>query len=96
VERLDYTKGIPLKLQAFRRLLTEHKELLGKVVLIQIVVPSREAIASYGEQRQEIEQIVGQINGEFGSPGMVPITTSIGRRRLWIWQPCTGLQMWLS
>ncbi len=73
VERLDYTKGIPLKLQAFRRLLTVHEELRGKVVLIQINFPSREAIPSYGEQRQEIEQIVGQINGEFGSPGVVPI-----------------------
>ncbi|MCH8103569.1 MAG: bifunctional alpha,alpha-trehalose-phosphate synthase (UDP-forming)/trehalose-phosphatase, partial [Chloroflexi bacterium] len=73
VERLDYTKGIPLKLQAFRRLLTEHRELLGKVVLIQVVVPSREAIASYDEQRREIEQMVGQINGEFGTPGVVPI-----------------------
>ncbi len=73
VERLDYTKGIPLKLQAFRRLLTVHEELREKVVLIQVVVPSREAITSYDEQRQEIEQMVGQINGEFGSPGLVPI-----------------------
>ncbi|NQW16567.1 MAG: bifunctional alpha,alpha-trehalose-phosphate synthase (UDP-forming)/trehalose-phosphatase [Chloroflexi bacterium] len=73
VERLDYTKGIPLKLEAFRRLLELQPELRGNVVMIQVVVPSREDIDSYAQQRQEIEQIVGQINGEYGSPGSVPI-----------------------
>ena len=73
VERLDYTKGIPLKLEAFRRLLERNPDLRGNVVMIQVVVPSREEISSYAQQRQEIEQIVGQINGEFGSPGSVPI-----------------------
>jgi len=73
VERLDYTKGIPMKLEAFRRMLERNPDLRGNVVMIQVVVPSREDIGSYAQQREEIEQIVGQINGEFGSPGSVPI-----------------------
>ncbi len=73
MERLDYTKGIPLKLHAFRRLLETRTHWHGKVVFIQIVVPSREDIQSYREQRQQVEQMVGEINGEFGTPGRVPI-----------------------
>lgn len=73
VERLDYSKGIPLRLRAFRTLLQQHPNLRGKVVFIQIAAPSRGEIPSYNAQKLEIEQIVGQINGEFGSPGSVPI-----------------------
>ena len=73
VERLDYTKGIPLRLRAFRSLLEQHPDLRDQVVFIQIAAPSRGEIPSYNEQKLEIEQLVGQINGEFGSPGSVPI-----------------------
>ncbi len=70
---MDYTKGIPLRLQAFRVLLETHPELQDKVVFIQIAASSRGEIPSYDEQKREIEQIVGQINGDFGSPGNVPV-----------------------
>lgn len=73
VERLDYTKGIPLKLQAFRRLLETRSHWQGRLVFIQIVVPSREDIQTYREQKRQVEQMVGEINGEFGTPGRVPI-----------------------
>jgi len=73
VDRLDYTKGLPLKLEAFRHLLTNAPRWRDKVVLIQVAVPSREGIAGYRAQREEVERLVGQINGTFGQPGLMPV-----------------------
>ncbi len=73
VDRLDYTKGIPQKLKAYRMLLEENPELRGRVKLIQILVPSRENISQYADLKSEIEQLVGQINGSFSQPGWIPI-----------------------
>lgn len=73
VDRLDYTKGILERLNAFRLLLETHDELHGKVSLLQIVVPSREEVPMYCELKLKIEQLVSQINGAFGRPGWMPI-----------------------
>lgn len=74
VDRLDYTKGIPLRLEAFRRALRNHPELQERVTLIQVVVPSRDDIPQYRELKTRIEQLVSEINGEFTRPGgWVPI-----------------------
>ncbi|HEY0078073.1 MAG TPA: bifunctional alpha,alpha-trehalose-phosphate synthase (UDP-forming)/trehalose-phosphatase [Pyrinomonadaceae bacterium] len=73
VDRLDYTKGIPHRMRTFRRLLRQNAELRGKVVLIQVAVPSREVIPMYKELRQEVDELVGKINGEFSTPDWTPI-----------------------
>ncbi|HEX5477093.1 MAG TPA: trehalose-6-phosphate synthase, partial [Burkholderiales bacterium] len=74
VDRLDYTKGIPLRLRAFQDLLSRHPEMRGRVSLIQVVVPSREDIPQYHRLRTEIEQLVGKINGAYARPGgWVPV-----------------------
>ncbi|MDX1411533.1 MAG: trehalose-6-phosphate synthase, partial [Nitrospirales bacterium] len=73
VDRLDYTKGIPYKLDAFRNVLERYPELQGKITLVQNVVPSREDIDEYHDLRIEIEQLVGEINGQFTHAGWVPI-----------------------
>jgi trehalose 6-phosphate synthase len=73
VDRLDYTKGIVERLNAFRTLLECHPELRNKVTFIQIVVPSREEIAEYRDLKLRIETMISTINGEYGSPGWVPI-----------------------
>jgi trehalose 6-phosphate synthase/phosphatase len=73
VDRLDYTKGIPRRLLAFRRLLERHPELHGKVRLIQIVVPSREAVRTYREFRTQVEAAIGRINGTFGTANWTPV-----------------------
>jgi alpha,alpha-trehalose-phosphate synthase [UDP-forming] len=74
VDRLDYTKGIPFRLRAFRRLLGKHPEMRGRVSLIQVVVPSREDVPEYSSLRREIEQLVGEINGRYARPGeWVPV-----------------------
>jgi trehalose 6-phosphate synthase len=74
IDRLDYTKGIPHRLNAFHDLLTRYPQLREKMSLIQVVVPSRVDIPEYGELKTTIEQLVGRINGEFVRPGgWVPI-----------------------
>jgi trehalose 6-phosphate synthase len=74
IDRLDYTKGIPLRLKAFRDLLERHPEMREKVSLMQVVVPSREDIPQYHRLREEIERLAGQINGAFARPGgWVPV-----------------------
>ncbi len=74
IDRLDYTKGIPLRLKAFENLLTRYPEMREKISFIQVVVPSREDIPEYHRLRWQIEQLVGRINGTFARPGgWVPV-----------------------
>jgi trehalose 6-phosphate synthase/phosphatase len=72
-DRLDYTKGIPEKLAAFRHALIRFPELQGRVTLIQVVVPSRTDIPEYDSLKTEIERLVGEINGKFTQSGWAPI-----------------------
>jgi trehalose 6-phosphate synthase/phosphatase len=73
IDRLDYTKGIPRRLLAYEQLLRDHPELRGRVRLIQVAVPSRDSVPSYQRFRQEIEEIVGRINGEHATVDWTPI-----------------------
>ena len=73
VDRLDYTKGIPSRLEAFRDLLRRYPEVRGDITLVQVVVPSRTDIPEYHGLKTEIERLVGEINGEFTSTGWIPI-----------------------
>ncbi|NOU27460.1 MAG: trehalose-phosphatase [Polyangiaceae bacterium] len=76
VDRLDYTKGIPERLLAFGRLLELYPEFRTKVSLVQISVPSRADVPHYAEQRQQVEEIVGRINGQYGEGHWVPVQYS--------------------
>ena len=69
VDRLDYTKGIDVRLNAFSELLTEGRVKGEDTVLVQLATPSRERVDSYKEMREDIERQVGHINGEFGEVG---------------------------
>jgi trehalose 6-phosphate synthase len=74
VDRLDYTKGIPDRLEAFRNALLRYPDLHERITLIQVVVPSRVDIPQYHELKTRIERLVGEINGQFTRPGgWVPI-----------------------
>ncbi len=73
VDRLDYIKGLVLKLQAFRAFLKRFPEEREKVQLVQIVIPSRTEVPQYKSLKKEIEQMVSSINGEFGSPAWMPV-----------------------
>jgi trehalose 6-phosphate synthase len=73
IDRLDYTKGIPERLRAFRAFLRGFPQFRRKLTLIQVVVPSREAIPGYQELLSDIERLVSTINGEFSEPGWTPV-----------------------
>jgi trehalose 6-phosphate synthase len=72
-DRLDYSKGIPERLRAFRNALERYPELRGRVVLIQIVVPSRVEIPRYHEFKNRIDSLVGNINGRFSTSTWIPV-----------------------
>jgi trehalose 6-phosphate synthase len=72
-DRLDYTKGIPHRLKAMRAALELYPELHGKVKLVQVVVPSRESVPEYLAQKNEIDALVGEINGQFSRPDWIPV-----------------------
>ena len=69
VDRLDYTKGIDVRLQAFSELLAEGRAKGDDTVLVQLATPSRERVDSYRILRGDIERQVGHINGEYGEVG---------------------------
>jgi trehalose 6-phosphate synthase len=69
VDRLDYTKGIDVRLKAFSELLAEHRIKRDDTVLVQLATPSRERVDSYQQLRNDIEREVGHINGEYGEVG---------------------------
>jgi len=73
VDRLDYTKGLTHRLRAFERLLEKHPEYKEQVVFLQIAVPSRTDVKEYQDLKEELDQLVGGINGRFTTPNWSPI-----------------------
>jgi trehalose 6-phosphate synthase len=73
VDRLDYIKGVPQKLHALEQFLTDHPEWVGKVVLVQVAVPSRQDVEEYQNLRATVNEAVGRINGRFGTVESMPI-----------------------
>jgi trehalose 6-phosphate synthase/phosphatase len=73
VDRLDYSKGIPERMRAFERLLELHPQHRERVTLLQLAVPSRGEVVEYRRLKREIDELVGRINGRFGTPRWAPI-----------------------
>ena len=89
VDRLDYIKGVPQKLHALELFLSQHPEWIGKVcvrssaipldcnhtqvVLVQLAVPSRQDVEEYQNLRATVNELVGRINGRFGTVDFMPI-----------------------
>ena len=73
VDRLDYTKGIDVRVKAFSELLSKGFQTIHDTVFVQVAVPSRERIEQYQELRSTVEELVGQINGRFGEVGIAPV-----------------------
>lgn len=69
VDRLDYTKGIDIRLNALEELLDEGRIDPADTVMVQLATPSRERVESYIQMRGDIERQVGRINGEFARVG---------------------------
>ena len=73
VDRLDYTKGLPRRLLAFERLLEREPGLREKIQLVQVAVPSRTKVDAYVKLRRQVDELVGRINGAFGTVDWTPI-----------------------
>lgn len=73
VDRLDYSKGLPGRFEAFGRLLERNQEWQGKVTMLQIAPPTRTSIPEYQDIRAKLEQMTGHINGLYAAPDWIPI-----------------------
>src|SRR5690606_7300102 len=73
VDRLDYSKGLPERMKAFRRLLEHHPQLEKSVSFLQIAQPTREEVDAYADIRTELETLAGSINGRFADFNWTPI-----------------------
>ncbi len=73
VDRLDYTKGIDVRVRAVAELLKDGDLVLGETVFLQVATPSREAVREYQKIRNEVELLIGRSNGALGSVGSPPI-----------------------
>ena len=85
VDRLDYSKGLPQRFDAFAHLLRSHPGNLNRVSLMQVAPPTRGGVAEYSEIRRTLDTLAGRINGEFADVDWVPIrylNRSFSRRTL--------------
>ncbi len=73
VDRLDYSKGIIERLEAFDLFLSRNPQYRGKVTLIMVAVPTRTGVIDYKALRSRLEQLVGRVNGEYGTMGYIPV-----------------------
>jgi trehalose 6-phosphate synthase/phosphatase len=73
IDRLDYSKGIPKRLEAFENFLQKYPEYEEKVSIIMVVVPSRDNVGQYKDLKEEVDLLVGRINGNYGTLNWTPI-----------------------
>ncbi|MBN1309105.1 MAG: bifunctional alpha,alpha-trehalose-phosphate synthase (UDP-forming)/trehalose-phosphatase [Chitinispirillaceae bacterium] len=73
VDRLDYTKGLANRIEAFEYFLKTHPQWIEKIVFNMVVIPSRDSIPRYRNMKREIEAMVGRINGKYGTMEWRPI-----------------------
>ena len=74
IDRLDYTKGIHARLRAFSELIAEGRLDVEDVVFVQVATPSRERVEQYRILRDDIDRLVGRINGDLGRIGRPAIS----------------------
>jgi trehalose 6-phosphate synthase len=85
VDRLDYSKGLPQRIHAFRQLLACHPENRNSATLIQIAAPSREDLGAYDQLRRQMDGLCGEINGDYGELDWMPVRyihRNVARKRL--------------
>ena len=85
IDRLDYSKGLPQRVRAFRRLLEHYPENQHSATLIQVAAPSREDVLAYGSIRREMDSLCGAINGDYGDFDWMPVRyihRTVARKRV--------------
>jgi trehalose 6-phosphate synthase/phosphatase len=73
IDRLDYSKGILERLRSFELLLQLYPDYIGKISLFMVVVPSRDTVPQYKELKEQIDQLVGNINAQYRTMDWIPI-----------------------
>jgi trehalose 6-phosphate synthase len=73
IDRLDYTKGIPERLESLELLLEKYPQIRGKISLVQIALPSRVHVPEYRLMKENIDRVIGRINGHYTREGWIPI-----------------------
>ena len=73
IDRLDYSKGILLRLKSFTDFLEDNPDYRGKVTLLMVVVPSRDNVEMYAELKTKIDEMIGAINGAYAAVGWTPV-----------------------
>jgi trehalose 6-phosphate synthase len=73
VDRLDYTKGLPNRIEGFSRMLARYAELRNQVSYLQVAARSREDVVPYQELKRELDRKAGEVNGRFGEYDWVPL-----------------------
>lgn len=85
IDRLDYSKGIPHRVRAFRELLDRYPENRDSATMIMIASPSRDDVHAYADLRQELEGLCGSVNGDYGELDWMPVRyihRMVARRRV--------------
>lgn len=85
VDRLDYAKGLPNRIEAIAHLLARYPEHRRRVAFLQIAAPSREEVGAYRGLRRELDRAVGEVNGRYSEPDWTPIrhlARAVGRSTL--------------
>jgi trehalose 6-phosphate synthase/phosphatase len=78
VDRLDYTKGIPERILAYERFLKSERTARHRYMFVQVMVPSRQDVRAYEQLKNEVDRLVGDINGRYSTTGKVPISYLFG------------------
>ncbi len=73
IDRLDYAKGIDRRLEAYEMFLNVYPQYLEKICLALFVIPSREVLVEYQAKKRMVDELVGRINGQYGTVGWMPI-----------------------
>jgi trehalose 6-phosphate synthase/phosphatase len=73
MDRLDYSKGIPARLRAYKRFLDHNREWRERVSMIQVAVPSREKVLAYQDLKRQVDTLVGEINGVYSTTTWTPL-----------------------
>jgi trehalose 6-phosphate synthase/phosphatase len=73
IDRLDYTKGIPERLEVFDLFLERNPEYHETVTLVMVAVPSRTGLEHYRMLKRRVDELVGKINGKYGSIDWIPV-----------------------
>ena len=73
IDRLDYTKGIPERLEVFDLFLDKYPEYRGKVTMILVAVPSRTGVEHYRMLKRRLDELIGRINGKYGTFDWIPV-----------------------